>query len=67
MKKIWIKRFASPQEADRSDENYYLSMTPVERLDTLQFLREIYTKFAKGKKHESGQRLRRVVKILQQA
>ncbi len=66
MKKPWIKKFKTFKSAEEADKQYYLKMSPAERLDILQFLRESYIKLKKGKKHESGQRLRRVVKILQQ-
>ena len=67
MKNIWMKKFDSFRKANEADELYYLKMRPAERLDILQFLRETYAKLKRGKKHESSQRLRRVVKILQQA
>lgn len=67
MKKIWLKRFNSFEQAGKADDLYYLNMSPAERLDIMQFLREIYIKLRKGKSHESGQRLRRAVKIFQQA
>jgi site-specific recombinase len=67
MKKIWIKKFDSFKRADEADEKYYLKMSSAERLDIMQFLRETYTKLKRGGRHESGQRLRRVIKIFQQA
>lgn len=65
MKKIWIKVFNNFKQAEKSDEDYYAKMTPVERLETMQFLRELAYKF-KGEEHEGRTRLRRVIKIIQQ-
>jgi hypothetical protein len=61
MKKIWVNKVDTFEEAKRFDENYYLSMTSKERLDTMQFLREIYFKM----KNEGRKGLRRVIKIIQ--
>lgn len=66
MKRIWIKKLKSFKEAEKFDQNYYSKMTPAERLDILQFLREIYSKI-KGEKYAVGTRLRRVIKVIQQA
>jgi len=67
MKKTWIKKFKTFKSSEESDKQYYLKMSPSQRLDILQFLRESYAKIKKGKKNESSQRLRRVIKIFQQA
>lgn len=67
MKKIWVKKFTSFNAANAADELYYLKMTPAERLDTMFFLSKVNFKLKGVKQHESGQRLRRVVKIFQQA
>lgn len=69
MKKIWVNKTYSFEDAERFDENYYLNMTSTERLDIMQFLRESYfkiIKFEKDLKNESRERLRRVVKIIKQ-
>ena len=66
MKKIWIKKFNSFSEANEADEQYYLKMSPTQRLETMQYLREIFSKFKGKKKNENDQRLRRVIKIFQQ-
>lgn len=39
-------------------------MTPTERLETVQFLREEHEKLNKDKNHEGGIRLRRVLKVI---
>lgn len=50
-KKIWIHRAGSFKEAADFDLEYYLSMSPAERLDTVQYLREIHCKIGKGRRH----------------
>lgn len=66
MKKIWIRKFNSFEEAEEFDTEYYRAMTKMERLETMQYLREIFYKFkAPFKKYESRKGLRRVIRIIQ--
>ena len=65
MKKFWIKKFSSFKEAEEFDRKYYEQMSPKEKWDTMQFLREVYYNF-KGSKYEKGKGLRRVLKITKQ-
>ncbi|MFA6549086.1 MAG: hypothetical protein WCT39_04060 [Candidatus Margulisiibacteriota bacterium] len=66
MKKLWIKKFSSFKEAEKADQQDYSNLSPAERLDIIQFLRESYFR-AKGMfTHDGRSRLRRSVKILQQ-
>lgn len=66
MKKFWVRNFNSFEEAEESDIQYYRAMSKKERLETMQFLREVYYKFkVPFKKYESRKRLRRVVRIVQ--
>lgn len=66
MKKVWIKKTKSFKAAAQFDIDYYLSMSPSERLDTMQLLREMVSKIKKGLKYERGRKgLRRVIKIIQ--
>lgn len=69
MKKIWVHKAKSFKEAEEFDRNYYLQMSPQERLDIMQQLRRIYYKFPKGGKAGYGHRarLQRVVRIVEQA
>ncbi len=67
MKKIWIKKFKSFKEADEADNQYYFKMSPAERIETMQYLREIYLKFKGKRKNDGRKRLRRVIKVFQQA
>ncbi len=65
--KIFIKKAKSFSEAHEQDRYYYLNMSPEERLEIVQFLREEYSKFGEMNKHESRKRLRRTVRVIQQA
>ena len=64
-RKIWMNKAQSFKEAERFDIDYYLSMSASERLQTVQFLREMYHKI-KGLRNEGRKRLCRVVKVIQQ-
>jgi hypothetical protein len=66
MKKPWIKKFKSFAEAEASDKKRYSKMSPKEKWDTMQFLREVYYKF-QGGAYEKGKGLRRVLKVIKQA
>lgn len=66
MKKIWINKIDSFEEAERADDNYYWEMTPIERLETMQFLREMQSKFKRGIRNESREGLRRSIKVIKQ-
>lgn len=66
MRKIWVNKVNSFEEAEKVDEDYYLKMTPSERLDIMQFLREVYFKLKKDVENESREGLRRCVEIIKQ-
>lgn len=66
-KKIWVNKADSFKAAQDFDFEYYLSMSSGKRLETVQFLREAYFKIKRGLKHEGRERLRRVIKVIQQA
>lgn len=61
----WAKKFNSFKAAEEADNSYYAKMSPAEKWDTMQFLRETYYKF-KGARYEKGKGLRRVLKIIKQ-
>lgn len=65
MKKIWVNKVGSFKQAGRFERDYYRLMSPSERLETVQFLRESF-KIKKGKRNEDRKGLRRVVRIIQQ-
>ncbi|MFW6131658.1 MAG: hypothetical protein ACOC5F_03575 [Candidatus Aminicenantaceae bacterium] len=63
---IWVRKANSFEEAQKYDDSYYLSLSASERIETVQFLREEYKKLNKGSNYESGERLRRVFKLIKQ-
>lgn len=69
MKKIWIKKTKSFEEAEEFDRSYYLNMSATERLDIVQQLREMYHKIKRGQrkrgKNANRKRLRRIIKVIQ--
>jgi len=65
MKKIWLEKFKSFKKAEEFNRDYYAKMSPIEKWDTMQFLRETYLNF-KGCKYEKRKGLRRVFKIIKQ-
>jgi hypothetical protein len=67
MKKIWVNRAKSFEEARDFDKAYYLRLSSTERVENVQFLREEYFKFHELKQREDGKRLRRVFRIIKQA
>ena len=72
MKKIWVNKPKSFEEAQEFDKKYYENMTPQQRLSIIQELREMDFNFPKNRKrasipHASRRRLQRVVKIVKQA
>jgi hypothetical protein len=62
--KIWVNKPYSFKEAQEFDDSYYLSMTPTERLETVQFLREEYGKLSKDRGYTGGRRLEKVIKLI---
>ncbi len=66
MKKIWVHKACSYEEAEEFEREYYSRMTSEERLDIVQFLRESYGKMNKGAAHAHREGLRRVIKVIQQ-
>ena len=67
MKKIWINKAGSFNEAQNFDTAYYLSLSASERLETVQILREEYFKSKGLKFRDDRKRLRRVFRIIKQA
>lgn len=65
MVKYRVKKFSSFIEEQKNNLEYYSGLSPLQRLDIMGFLREAYRKISG--KHENSQRLRRSVKIIQQA
>ena len=61
---MWVNKAESFDAAKEYDNDYYLSMSEKERLETVQFLREEYFKIKKGSDDENRKRLRRVIRII---
>jgi hypothetical protein len=64
MKKRWVNKARSFKEAQKFEDDYYSKMSEKKRLETMQFLREIYYKI-KGIKNEHRKGLRRVIRVIQ--
>jgi len=58
----FIKKFSSFKESEEEELKYYLNLTPEERLEIMQFLRETYFKLKGYGKDRKG--LRRVLRIV---
>ena len=67
MKKIWVNKAKSFEEAQDFDNAYYSSLSSTERVESVQILREEFFKFCGLKFCEDGKRLRRVLSIIKQA
>jgi hypothetical protein len=67
MKKIWINRAKSFEEAQEFDNTYYACFSSAERLESVQILREEYIKMNGLANREDGKRLRRVFRVIKQA
>jgi hypothetical protein len=61
-KKVWVHKARSFKDAERFEVRYYRSMSPKERVDTVDFLRQLYRKI---KRRNGGTRLRRVLRVIQ--
>lgn len=69
MKKVWVHVSHSFKEAEEFDREYYFKMSPQERLNIMQQLREMYYKFPKFRRENNGYRtrLQKVVRVVKQA
>ena len=67
MKKVWINRAKSFEDAQDFDGAYYLNLSSTERVESVQILREEYFKSHGLKFREDGKRLRRVFRVIKQA
>ncbi len=66
MKQIWANIAHSYKQAKDFDVKYYGLLSPQERLEIVQFLRESYFKINRGLKDAGRKRLRRIIKVVQQ-
>ncbi|MBI4598097.1 MAG: hypothetical protein HY737_06855 [Candidatus Omnitrophica bacterium] len=65
MKKVWVHKAKSFEDAERFDQRYYQAMSAKERVETVSWLRQIARKIKKT--GHGGTRLRRVIRVIQQA
>lgn len=65
--KIWFNKSNTFQEAGEFDTAYYLELSSVERLETIQILREAHFNATVLLTNENGKRLRRVFRVIKQA
>ena len=63
IKKIWIHRARSFKEAEEFDHSYYRAMSWQEKLDTVQFLRELYYKIKRNLSREKKKILAKRIKL----
>ena len=63
MKRIWVHKAKSFVEAERFDRRYYRAMSARERVETVDWLRQLARKFKRMR--SGGTRLRRVIAIIQ--
>lgn len=61
--KIWVHKAASFRAAEQFEQRYYQAMSPKERVETVDLLRQMARKIKKV--GNGGTRLRRVVRIVQ--
>jgi len=67
MKRIWVHKATSFRDAEEFDRHYYRAMSAKERVETVQYLRELYLRLpSRHRKHApNGKGLRRVLTIVQ--
>lgn len=62
-----VEMFASFTEAEARDREEEACMTPEERLELVQILREQHPNITEESNRETGERLRRVARVVQRA
>jgi hypothetical protein len=67
MKRIWVNKAGSLEEANKFEAEYYKGLSSEVRVETVQLLREMHFKSTGLKFREGGKRLRRVLNIIKQA
>jgi hypothetical protein len=67
MKRIWVNKAGSFEEANKFEAEYYKGLSSEVRVETVQELREAHFKATGLKFGEDGKRLRRVLRVIKQA
>lgn len=66
MRKIWVNKAQSFKEAEEFDHRYYRAMPRSQRLETIQWLRDLYWDKIVPRRNGKGRKgLRRVITIVQ--
>ena len=60
-----MNKAKSFRKAEKSETNYYLNISAIERLRIVQFLREMHYRIKNGLSGKGRKGLRRVIKIIQ--
>ena len=65
-RKIWVHKARSFEDAAKFEEIYYQTLSRTERVATMQWLRDSFERFKKGRQGaKNRKRLRRIVTIVQ--
>jgi hypothetical protein len=64
-KTIWLNKANSLKEAQKFDAAYYLKLSSKERVEAIQHLREAHFKSTGMSIGENGNRLRRIIRIIE--
>ena len=67
MKKIWVNKAGSFDDARRFEKAYYKKFSASQRLETVQILREAFFRSSGISFRGNRKRLRRVFRIIKQA
>jgi len=67
MIKMWVNKAGSFEEAEAFDTEYYKNMSAIDRIETIQILREQHFKLNGLNFNENRKRLRRVYRVIKQA
>lgn len=64
MKKFWVKKTDSFEEAEEFDDEYYRRRTFEDRLSDIQLCRDMYFKLKRINVNACRKRLRRLVRVI---
>ena len=64
MQKIWIHKAKSWKDVKQFEQNYYHSMSAIQRLETIQYLREVASKIGQSR-GQGRKRPRRIITVIQ--
>ena len=67
MKRIWVNKAGSFEEADKFEDEHYGGLSGEIRVETVQMLRQMHFKSTGLEFGEDGKRLRSVLSLIKQA